>query len=662
MNDLSPEPKPASSGDSLALARGLTGAGRAEEAVALLHGSMCKTGIDASLLVALGEALTALGRHADARDMFTAAHDLSPGAPGALVGLGTACARLGDTKSALAALSEAAQRAPADPVPLIWLGDVFAGMNEAEAALACHAKAALLGPAGIDALACFGDAQARDGHWPVAARALRAALELRPGDLDLTLRTGHATLNAGDTREAVELLDRAIEIAPEDRLAKAVLAEARQREGDLVGARTLYEQVLACDPKDAIARNNLGMVLLDLGDPDSALREFREVARARPDHPGALNNIANAHRARGEFDRARGSWRAVLRRWPDNMDALLGLAADAPQDERGELEAAADAILASDLAPETRLAALHAKVRLALKGDDPGNVVALLDAAGELHPGSSEAGMAATQTAFAALATLARAGPYTPLEVTPDPALQRPIFILGMPRSGSTLSEQILASHPLVETAGEVEWLPLAIERAGISEAPPSAGQLGELRRLYFADAAAWRARRPGKPAPCLVDKMLFNFRWIGIIAAAFPEASIVHTSRSPEATCWSCFRTRFTAHGLGFSYGQRSTARYYRQYRALTELWQAGLPAGRVVGLDYEALTESPQAGARALLKGVGLDWDPAVLDFHKAGRAVRTASAGQVRKAVYKGSSQDWRRYAPHLVPMLEELAAGA
>ena len=158
---------------------------------------------------------------------------------------------------------------------------------------------------------------------------------------------------------------------------------------------------------------------------------------------------------------------------------------------------------------------------------------------------------------------------------------------------------------------------------------------------------------------PFITDKMPLNFRWLGFIRHAFPEAKIVHVTRDARATCWSIFKTFFNATGLGFSNDLHDVSEYYKLYIDLMAFWREQYP-GWIYDLDYESLTLNQDEETRKLLKSMELEWEPQCLAFHKNSRAVRTASATQVRQKMYQGSSEEWRKYERFIAPMIENLKA--
>ena len=236
-----------------------------------------------------------------------------------------------------------------------------------------------------------------------------------------------------------------------------------------------------------------------------------------------------------------------------------------------------------------------------------------------------------------------------------------PVFVVGMPRSGTTLVERIIGNHPQAHGAGELRFL------SEIARGPSAPGDpVGAAAALAGLEAARCkkigadylkRARALAPKARKIIDKMPSNFLRIGLISVALPNARIIHCSRDPADTCLSCYAQKF-GRGQSFSYDLRDLGQYYRLYMRLMEHWRSVLP-GRVLDIDYETLVANPEEEARRLVEHCGLSWDPACLRFYDGRSPVRTASASQVRRPVYQSSVARWRRFEPHLAPLLEALA---
>ena len=237
-----------------------------------------------------------------------------------------------------------------------------------------------------------------------------------------------------------------------------------------------------------------------------------------------------------------------------------------------------------------------------------------------------------------------------------------PVLVIGMPRSGTTLIEQILASHPAVHGAGELsEFDQLAKQmcdaRGETFRLPEGARGLKPGDLLKLGESYVARLQRLATGAERVTDKMPANFLYAGLIHLALPRARIIHVLREPRDTCLSCYSKLFTEE-QNFTYDLAELGRYYRKYAELMAHWRDVLPEGRMLEIRYEDVIADLEGSARQLIEHCGLDWDPRCIAFHKSQRPVRTASAAQVRRPIYRTSLGRWRAYEPHLAPLLAEL----
>ena len=241
-----------------------------------------------------------------------------------------------------------------------------------------------------------------------------------------------------------------------------------------------------------------------------------------------------------------------------------------------------------------------------------------------------------------------------------DPS-ELPVLILGLPRSGSTLAEQILASHPEVHGSGEIgevgrmiadlaRTAPGAAEYLGAAQALAREGW----QRLGAASVARLQALAPDRAR--ITNKMPGNILHIGLVHLALPNARFIHTRRDPVETCFACYRMLFRA-GVAFAYDLRDLGRYYGLCHRLLQHWQSLIPE-RLFDLSYEGLVADQEGVSRRLVAFIGLPWDPACLEFHRTPRPVLTASGAQVRSGLAAQPSRRWRRYEKHLGPLLDEL----
>jgi tetratricopeptide (TPR) repeat protein len=469
-------------------------------------------------------------------------------------------------------------------------------------------------------------------------------------------------------------------------------AAAHAAAGRLAEAARDYARAERADPEDFRAPFSLATIDLRLGRPDLALPRLRRAAALGPDVFNAQHNLGAAAQTLESWDEAAVAYERALALHADAIETRRNLAIVlAILGRIGEAEVHHRALAAQ---PETRLWAL---TRLALLKPDSisdaergdmqnaaADAAVDLDARIGLHfaLGQVLERQQCDDEAFTAFAEgnrlkrqslcsrpesspprLLRAHAESALRVAETfsrPFIERrrglglstdaPIFIVGMPRSGSTLVEQVLASHPKVTALGETAALTRLLERGMIGEDRDGLRSLGR-RYLEAIRGRGWRGR--GR----FVDKTLENYLHVGAIALMFPRAVILHTVRDPVDTCLSCFRQLF-AQGAETLYDLGEIGAEYVAYRRMMDHWRQVLP-GRVVDVDYEAMVDKPEDTIRWLVAtACGLDWNDACLRFYETRSPVRTASSAQVREPVFRGSLNRWRRYERHLAPLFTAL----
>lgn len=437
------------------------------------------------------------------------------------------------------------------------------------------------------------------------------------------------------------------------------------RQGDIVGAAEAYQRAVALSPSHADAWLNLGAAFRRLERIEEAGACARRVMELRPDDPRALNNLANALSAQGRFEEAAGCYRQALELRPRDAEAYYNLVNLRPLDD-GSSESEADfarlSQLSEDLGRFTAPEQGALLFALAKALDARGRTDEAFDAfnrANALHRSTLHFDVASSERLAAAIAQRFDPPLFARLKGAGS-ASERPVFVVGMPRSGTTLVEQILSAHPEVHGAGELSLLPGLVSRMRSpgGEGYPalatelSGADLQSLARDYL-DALG----RLGAPQQRVVDKAVGNFQLLGLIHLSLPHARIIHCRRDPRDVCVSCFTTRFSG-GHPYAYDLGELGRYWRTYDRLMAHWRSVLPPGRIFEVQYEDLVEDPEGWARQLVAHLGLAWDDACLKSHDSRREVGTASFAQVRRPIYKDSIGRWRRFEGRLGPLFEAL----
>lgn len=517
--------------------------------------------------------------------------------------------------------------------------------RRAEAALArlAHAEPALGEAAALIAL----------GRHEEAEPALRRFMLARPGDADGARLLAQCYVAARAYTNAETLLRHALTLRPDDARTRFDLAAALFAAQQAEAALAELAPLLQTAPENAAYRNLKAGCLALIGDDAGATALHAALAAEFPDNPRIAINHGHALRTAGQRDAAIAAYRRAVSLKPEAGEGWWGLAnlkvgALGPQDDAVMRRA-----LAGPLEDEDRMHLAYALGRCAEDAGETAEAFAHYATGAALarqRPGFRAENYAAEAAAVAAT--------YTPdflaHRATWGAASNAPIFVVGLPRSGSTLVEQILASHPGIEGTMELPYIGAIAARAAAQAggiAGASADQVRAWGEEYLARADVHR--RLGKPR--FIDKMPNNLRHIGLIRLILPQAKIVDVRRHPLAAGFSAFKQLF-AEGQAFSYDLETLARYYRHYLAIVRHFHAVQP-GAVHTLVYEDLVEDTEAEVRRLLDAVGVAFDPATLRFFENDRAVRTVSSEQVRQPIYRSGLDHWRRFEAHLAP----LAAG-
>ncbi|WP_205481238.1 tetratricopeptide repeat-containing sulfotransferase family protein [Sphingomonas arenae] len=505
------------------------------------------------------------------------------------------------------------------------------------------------GPRLIDAALAL-----HDNRLDVAERLLKAQLRDDPFDVKAIRMLAELASRIGRMQDAEHLLRRALELAPGFTAARANLALVLGRTGRPAEALDLIGPLVEAEPDDIGHFNLKAATLGRLGDFDEAIALYQQVVERTPNQPRVWLSLGHMLKTVGRLDEGIGAYRRALAIRPDLGEAWWSLAN----------------LKTVQFTPEDRDAMRTALTRTDLRDEDRFHLDFALGKA--LHDlGESDAAFAH----YAAGNALRRKSlPYRRADIrglvdrsiaafAPQAFADRaggceardPIFIVGMPRSGSTLLEQILSSHPLVEGTSELPDLPaLARSRPGYPESVLglSADERKALGEDYLRRASVQRRT----DRPFFIDKLPNNWLFVPFIQLILPNATIIDARRHPLGCCLSNFRQHF-ARGQAFSYDLSDMGSYYADYVRLMAHVDDVLP-GRVHRVIYERMVVDTEAEVRALLAACRLDFDPACLEFHKTERAVRTPSSEQVRRPIYRDATDEWRRYEPHLEPLKQAL----
>ncbi len=577
--------------------------------------------------------------------------------------LGITLSALGRGDEALAELRESVRLDPEFPDGWRALADHLAAVGDD--AGADEARARFLRTSSRDPRLLTAGVALCDNRIPEAEALLRRHLKEHPTDVAAMRMLAEVAARLGRYRDAENLLERCLELAPSFANARHNYAVALFRQSKHSAARVQVEQLLATDLRSPNYRALKAAILAGVGEYQEAIALYREILAEYPQQPRIWMSCGHALRTSGDTVAGIAAYRRAIELEPALGEAYWSLAnLKTFRFAAPELAAMREQLARPGLREDDRLH-FHFALGKALEDqrDYPtsfehyrlGNAVRH----GQIHydPDENHAFVERARAVFTPEFFAARAGGGC--------AARDPIFIVGLPRSGSTLIEQILASHSQVE--GTMELPDLQIIARTLPGAPP-----GPTRRypesLTELDAAALRAlgetylertrihRKRG--TPFFIDKMPNNCAHVGLIQLILPRARIIDARRHPLGCCLSAFKQHF-ARGQSFTYGLSDVGAYYRDYVELMAHFDAVLP-GRVYRVLHEELIDDTETQIRRLLEYCGLEFEPACLRFHENERAVRTASSEQVRTPIFRDGVDQWRHYEPWLEPVKAALGA--
>ena len=458
----------------------------------------------------------------------------------------------------------------------------------------------------------------------------------------------------GRLNESFLPMQKAVELSPQDAEVHSNLGVVLQELGRLAESEQRLRQAIALRPSYAEARYNLGNTLQDLGRLDDSEKSYQTAIALKPDHAQAHSNLGVTLQRMGRLGEAEASYRQAIVLKPDYAEAHRHLTTTTRFSSQDEQVRQMQALyLDPDLSDDARC---HICFALAKVSEDLGDCAAAFQFYAEgnaLQKKQLGYEQAEDTKLFETLKTNHPRIAASSLGSEIIASEHTPIFVVGMPRSGTTLVEQIISSHPLVTGAGELPFVSQFGLAVAAGQMPADEKALTTFRDQYLN---ALQQRSEGKAI--VTDKMPHNFRLLGLITAALPEAKIVHVKRLPAAVCWANYTQRFLSGSLRYSYSLDDILHYHELYQDLMRYWHQALP-GRIYDLDYEVLTEHQEPETRRLIGHLGLEWDEVCLSPQDNNRSVSTASNAQIRQKVYRGSSEKWKRYRPYLNGALDHLS---
>ena len=535
-------------------------------------------------------------------------------------------------------------------------GACYASLGQLDTAVKLYEKAIAIKPDYAEAHNNLGITLQDLGQLDSAVKSYEQALAIKPDYAEAHYSLGNASKKLGQLDAAVKSYEQALEIKPDYVEAHYSHGVTLQELGQLNAAVKSYKQVLTIKPGFAEMHNNLGVVFQKLDQMDAAVKSFEEALALKPDFAEAHNNLGNAHKELGQVDESVKNYEQVLVIKPDfavayfNLVSMKQYTANDPQITQMQSLLSTNNLSQSDR--------IHLCFALAKVNEDLGNQdehFKFLHEGNRLRKQELNYSLDSSKN----LSFTVKKMFSSPPSLSFKPSTIRPIFIVGMPRSGTTLVEQIISSHHAVHGAGELTTLANLIELILKDDLAHNKNGLTKksflsIRQQYLDSLSGFNVSEN-----VITDKMSLNFQYIGFILLAFPEAKIVHLKRDAMATCWSIYKSNFKNKGNGFSCNLNDLAGFYGIYTDLMDFWHQLFP-DKIYDICYEDLTTNQEEETRKLLEYCELDWDENCLNFHKNPRAVKTASSLQVKQKMYQGSSEAWKKHESYLQPLVKALSS--
>jgi tetratricopeptide (TPR) repeat protein len=639
----------------------LYGLNRPAEAISCYRAALALNGEQADTHNNLGNALDALGRSDEALAHYQQALAIRPDYIDALSNLGNALHGLGRPAEAIVYYQKALAFKDEHADAHNNFGNSLYALGRVEEARLQFERALAIDPGFAQAYCNLGIVLKAQGQNAAAIANFHQAIARKPRSADAHRNLADLLQALKRDEEAIAHYQTALAIRPDYAQACNNLGNSLQKLSRCQEAEDCYRRAIALKPNYAHAHCNLGDVLLTLRRQEEAIKHFENAIAIDPSLAAAHHHLGIGLQTLGRLDEAARAYERAVELAPQQAQFHINLA------NARRFHAA-----------DPRLAAMETLLGDAGQSDDDRIVLhfALAKAFADLeqHERSFQHLLegnalkrrqisyveAETLQIFTRVQTVIGGALLTDRHGG-DPA-REPVFVIGMARSGTSLIEQILASHSKVHGAGELEDFGHAVSNFAQSKGP-CAGILELLPRLSGDDlrqiGADYLARiRPGAgAAQRIVNKMPSNFVFAGLIHLVLPNARIIHARRNPLDTCFSCFSLLFSG-DQPYAYDLGELGRYYRGYQRLMTHWRSVLPEAVMIEVNYEDLVSDLETNARRIIAHCGLDWEDACLSFHETQRPVRTASSAQVRQPIYRSSIGRWRPYRQQLLPLLAAL----
>jgi len=493
------------------------------------------------------------------------------------------------------------------------------------------------------------------GELARAANVFKAATSLSPNYAEAHFNLGSVNQELDHKELAIQSYKRAIEISPNYPAAHNNLGNVYRELGELEASIESLEWAIAYKHDYAEAYNNLGNALNEKGRTEDAIKSFEKAISLKPDYPRAIFNLALALKDIGNKDYYHRMIEKTVELKPHWGDAQLHLSRVKKYTSGDPQILEIESFLTNnELSLRHRINFHFTLAKVYEDIEDYDKQFKHLNEANRLRKEESEYIFEKDQKLFSAIKQTFNKAPSILSGSILNNSKIRPIFILGMPRSGTSLVHQIISSHKMVHGAGELtklhKFVTPFVNKDNKKNSIVTKDNLISIRENYLDALSSLNASEN-----IIIDKMPLNFRYLGFILSAFPDAKVIHMNREPMAVCWSIYKYYFP--GNAYSYNQDDLASYFCLYKDLMQFWKKLFP-NKIYDCFYEDLTINQKKETKELLNYCELEWDDNCLNFHENKTAVKTTSSLQVKQKMYQGSSDAWKKYEAYLQPLIKGL----
>ena len=495
--------------------------------------------------------------------------------------------------------------------------------------------------------------------FEAASQMFKTATKIKPDYSEAYFNLGIIYKALGKLNEAVESFRSAIAILPNYPDAHNNLGNALDELGQQAAAIESYEWAIAYKSDYSQAYLNLA-ILYSKFDQHKAISFYEKAILSNPDYYSAYFNMASTYRHLGFKDKAIKSYEKAIEIKPDYADAHKNLSAMKKYKKNDpQIKQMESLLIKSNLNESEKISLNFALAKVNEDLGDHNEFFKFLNKGNELRKKELSYTFSQDKELFLNIKGVFKPRLEKLKKSSIDSNTLKPIFIVGMPRSGTSLVEQIFSSHHKVYGAGELDIFGKLI-LSGVKQFSDDGNKtfnkqaIQSIRKQYLDSLYSLNVTEN-----FITDKMPLNFRFIGFILSAFPEAKIVHLNRDARATCWSIYKHYFKSNGNGYAHNHNDLASFFALYKDLMNFWEVMYP-NKIYDVCYEDLTTNQEEETRKLLGYCELEWDKNCLNFHDNKRAVKTTSALQVRQKMYQGSSEAWKQYESYLKPLIKGLSS--